>query len=160
MFGILRQSAAWVGSALLVGLLVGCSSGPSDTPPLGHVSGTILLDGQPLANAQVEFNPAAGRGSVATTDANGQYVLKYTNELEGAVLGTHTVSISTGVAPSSGEGGAGQSGSPERIPPKYNSASEVKEEVKAGSNTFDYKIESGGQTFPTRPDGGAKAPTA
>lgn len=142
-----------------LGLVVGCG-GPSDTPDLGSVSGTIELNGKPLADAQIEFSPEKGRGSIATTDANGHYVLKYTNDLDGAVLGSHTVRITTGKAGSGGEGSDATAATPERIPPKYNSQTDIKVEVKAGSNTFDYKIDSGGQTFPTIREGGGKAPTA
>jgi hypothetical protein len=42
-----------------------------------------------------------------------------------------------------GEPGPGER---ETIPAKYNSASTLKEEVKAGSNTFDFNLESGGST--------------
>ncbi|MEZ6126389.1 MAG: hypothetical protein R3C49_24965 [Planctomycetaceae bacterium] len=128
-----------------------------DTPPIGFVSGTIKLNGQPLEGANVEFTPANGRGSVAVTDAEGKYILKYTNTVDGALVGQHTVRISTGVAGSaSNEGGDSPAGKPERIPPAYNSQSEVKADVKSGSNTFDYDIDSGGQTFPLI-EGGSKA---
>lgn len=144
---------------ILVGL-VGCGGG-ADTPDLGDVSGTILLDGKPLADASVEFTPANGRGSVAVTDSQGRYTLRYTNDADGAVLGAHTVRISTGRAGTgSNEGGESTAAVPERVPPKYNSATDIKVEVKAGSNTFDYKIEGGGQTFPTIGEGRTKAPTA
>ncbi len=69
--------------------------------------------------------------------------------------------ITTGrAAVSNNEGGESKPGVPERIPPKYNSKTEIKVEVKEGSNTFDYDIEGGGKTFPTIGEGGAKAPTA
>lgn len=152
------RRVSWVGCLWLLCLMTGC--GKSDTPDLGEVSGTIKLDGQPLAGALVEFTPVKGRGSVATTDAEGHYTLKYTNDLNGAVLGSHTVRISTGKPASSGEGGQGQKAIPERIPPEYNSRSDKQVEVKAGSQTYDYDIKTGGQTFPTIGEGGAKAPTA
>ena len=159
MVGSFVRNGSWLGCLWLACLMVGCG-GASGAPELGDVSGTILLDGQPLANASIEFTPTAGRGSVATTDAAGHYALKYTNTLNGAVLGSHTVRISTGKSASGGEGGEVQKAVPERIPPKYNSKTEEKVEVKAGSNTFDYKIETGGQTFPTIGEGSSKAPTA
>ena len=134
--------------------VMGCGG---NAPPTGHVSGVIKLNGQPLEGATIEFTPAAGRSSVAMTDSEGKYVLKYTNTVDGALIGEHTVRISTGVAGSaSNEGGGASAGMAERIPPAYNSQSEVKADVKSGSNTFDYDIDSGGQTFPLLESGGAK----
>lgn len=127
------------------------------TPPTGFVSGVIKLNGQPLDGATVEFTPTTGRSSIAVTDSAGKYVLKYTNTVDGALIGEHTVRISTGVAGSaSNEGGQSSAGKPERIPPTYNSQSEVKADVKSGNNTFDYEIDSGGQTFPLLESGGAR----
>ena len=157
--GTIRKLALVCCVSLCASFLGGCG-GASDTPELGSVSGNIQLNGKPLADANIEFSPEKGRGSIATTDADGNYVLKYTNDLNGAVLGTHTVRITTGAAASGGEGAEAKAATPERIPPKYNSQTDIKVEVKAGNNTFDYKIESGGQTFPTIREGGGKAPTA
>ena len=146
-------------SALFVAVVsVGVTGCGGDTPPIGAVSGTITLNGQPLEGATVEFAPAKGRGSIGVTDDKGTYVLKYTNTVDGALVGEHTVRITTGAPRSaSNEGGDSPGGKPERIPPAYNSQSEVKAEVKAGSNTFDYDIDSGGQTFPLL-EGGSKRP--
>jgi hypothetical protein len=109
-----------------------------------------------LEGATVEFTPVSGRGSIGVTDSTGKYVLKYTNTVDGALIGEHTVRISTGVAGSaSNEGGSSPGGKPERIPPAYNSQSEVKADVKSGNNTFDYDIDSGGQTFPLLEGGSA-----
>ncbi|PHS18996.1 MAG: hypothetical protein COA78_01130 [Blastopirellula sp.] len=74
--------------------LTGCDSGGSQAP----ISGVITLDGQPLENASVTFTPPAVDGQVVTsnglTDASGKYSLKVTStDAEGAVLGTHTVTI-------------------------------------------------------------------
>jgi hypothetical protein len=87
--------------ALAVLCLSGCGS--SDGYKLAPVSGTITLDGQPLAGASVSFQPTGGGatpgpGSAAVTDAGGKYELK-TAEAEGrpgAVVGAHVVRI-TGV---------------------------------------------------------------
>ena len=56
-----------VGLALLVG---GCGDGG---PPMGKVSGTVTLDGQPLAGAEVEFAPQAEDelGKPVGVDASG-----------------------------------------------------------------------------------------
>lgn len=87
--------------ALIVLCLSGCGSSEGYT--LVPVSGTITLDGQPLAGASISFQRAGGEatvgpGSGAVTDAGGKYELK-TAEVEsrpGAVVGMHVVRI-TGV---------------------------------------------------------------
>jgi hypothetical protein len=83
---------------LAAGLFAGCSDGPK----LARVSGVVKLDGKPYPNALVSFQPVGtrananpGKGSMGQTDANGQFVLLYDGGREGAVVGTHTVRITT-----------------------------------------------------------------
>lgn len=75
--------------------------------PLVPVTGTVMLDGQPLAGAFVIFapvEPSPGSLRVATgmTDANGRFTLRTNYEPRwtgmGAVPGTHRVTISKVVA--------------------------------------------------------------
>lgn len=86
-------------SGLVVLLCIGgCNEGPYELAP---ISGTVTLYGQPLANATVSFMPRGegrdivGPGSVGTTDAEGNYTLRTFKEEHGAVVGNHTVRIST-----------------------------------------------------------------
>jgi hypothetical protein len=80
----------------IVGLvmLAGCD-GHSVVPVSGHVT----LDGQPLTNAVVLFepirtNPNPGMGSVGKTDADGRFVLRQIQpDRAGAIVGTHRVTI-------------------------------------------------------------------
>jgi hypothetical protein len=139
---------------LLISLLVGlsgCGSGPKFVP----VSGTVTLDGKPLANALVAFKPAAlpgkieaaGPGSMGVTDENGRYVLKviYTDgRTEGAVVGEHRVRISTTDHVSAG--GDSTDVAPrqqkERVPAKYNTNSQLTFTVPPGGTdaaNFDLK---------------------
>lgn len=83
-------------------LLAGCG-GPDDQPELGMVSGTVTKDGEPLADAWIEFHPDTGRLAAGRTNAEGKYTLQYTNEAAGAKVGTHTVKIGTGSAQQSRE---------------------------------------------------------
>ena len=81
--------------SVLLLMVTGCGGG-LDTAP---VSGVITLDQKPLPNASVTFTPkstddATSPASSGLTDANGRYTLKVTvSEEEGAVIGTHFVTI-------------------------------------------------------------------
>jgi hypothetical protein len=78
-------------------LLVGCG-GPYKTV---SVSGRVTLNGQPLANAAVLFQPVAteggnapGPGSTGVTDTDGRYTLSLVGKGgKGAVIGKHKVRI-------------------------------------------------------------------
>lgn len=126
------------GWALLTTSLTGCGS--SDHPPLGRVSGVVTLDGQPLADADVTFQPeGAGRASVGTTDAEGQYELVYLNDVDGAIVGSNRVLITTF---RDGADDGSTPSVPEKLPKRYHSESEVTVEVAKGSNTFDFELKS------------------
>lgn len=118
--------------------LSGCSKG--DYPPLGSVTGTVTLDGKPLANATVTFQPVGpGRASTGTTDDQGWYELIYLNDVKGALVGPAVVMITT--AKSGSDDGTTPS-VPERLPKQYHSASTLKAEVVEGKNKFDFPLES------------------
>jgi len=124
-------------SLMAVCLLAGCSGGgASDAPELGLVSGTITLDGKPLAQANVTFEPSSGAPSVGMTDEAGQYELTYNKDNLGAVPGQHTVRISK----------FGEPGSPndteDQVPAKFNTNSKETVEVKAGENEINLDLNS------------------
>lgn len=75
-------------------LIVGCGSG--DTPQLAPVSGKVTRDGSPVADALVIFTPSKGSSSSASTDAEGNFELKYFDGQRGAVVDTHRVKVTTG----------------------------------------------------------------
>ncbi|MDP7273917.1 MAG: hypothetical protein QF363_00455 [Planctomycetaceae bacterium] len=115
----------------------------SGAPPLSNVTGTITLDGKPLNLATVVFQPdlsmEKGEGktvsaSMGRTNDQGSYTLTYpgVEVAEGAVVGTHIIRINktddkTGL---------------EILPKKYHLKTELKKEVKAGSNTIDFELAS------------------
>jgi hypothetical protein len=115
------------------------------------VTGTVKLDGKPLADAAVQFDftqfprPAIGR-----TDAEGKFSLAYLNRA-GAPIGSCKVNIRK-QAPS------GASGLKELVPEKYNSKSQLLYEItKKGPNDFNFDLNSepnsgGGQAQPPAPD--------
>ncbi|WP_238388836.1 carboxypeptidase-like regulatory domain-containing protein [Roseimaritima ulvae] len=107
------------------------------------MSGTVTVDGSPIEGAVVTFQPTGGRPSVGTTDASGQYTLRYSASIDGALIGAHKVVITTERATSGGEGSEPLvEGRKEILPAKYNEATELTAQVEAGSNTIDFDLQS------------------
>lgn len=118
---------------------VGCAK--SDRPELGTVSGTVTLDGKPLPEANIAFTPVdGGRTSMAVTDSEGKYELKYTTDAKGAKIGEHHVRVST--FQQGGDEPDSPKGVPEKVPAKYQKSGTIKEEVTAGPNTIDIELTS------------------
>jgi hypothetical protein len=114
---------------------------------LAPVSGSVTLDGKPLAGALVSFQPVASQGTVAgigsygTTDAAGKYSLRTTDtDSTGAVLGNHRVEINLKVESDDRDP---RSRPPAKtLPTKYNRNTELQFKVEPGGTTaanFDLK---------------------
>ncbi|MCA9012217.1 MAG: hypothetical protein KDB01_20835 [Planctomycetaceae bacterium] len=123
-------------------LLAGCG-GAGDRPELGTVTGVVTMDDKPLPNVWVMFIPSSGRTSIARTDENGAYDLKYLEGANGAKIDSHTVSIATYHEDEIEElRYNSQEPVTEPIPAKYNSKTTLKADVVAGANVIDFKLES------------------
>jgi len=133
----LRAIAAVVVCAVLIAA-PGCSWKPADQPPLGRVRGTVTMNGRPLPNVEIVFAPQKGRVSEALTDSAGGYELWYVSGTRGAKVGSHKVVIQYGETPADEPPATKRP----KIPAKYNTRSELRAEVKPGSNTIDFAIES------------------
>jgi len=137
-----RRLAHW---CLILGfawppLLTGCGGSRSD---LGPVRGNIKLDGQPLADALVEFIPQGERGvvSLGRTDTGGNYEMMATRTARGASRGLNKVRITTyDILDLGGK----QKVVRERVPTKYNSATELTVTVESRSNLFNFDLNSAG----------------
>ncbi|MFP6770458.1 MAG: hypothetical protein VB859_19945 [Planctomycetaceae bacterium] len=132
--------------------------GGPDGPPLSNVTGTVTLDGKPLNLAIVVFQPdlsmEKGEGktvsaSMGRTNDQGDYTLTYpgVEVVEGAVVGRHIIRINK-----NDEAGL------EILPKKYHLKTQLKREVKAGSNTIDFELTSE-PAGPTRPPPNLKTGT-
>jgi hypothetical protein len=135
--------------------ICGCSG--TSGPEMGEVSGTVKLDGQPLANASVRFTPESGAPSIGITDEQGYYELQYSSSRNGAVAGQHVVRISTHRHAGEDDDGNKTPAVPEKVPTAYNLKAaenpEMKREVKSGSNTIDFDLKSEGEIVqPANPD--------
>jgi len=117
----------------LVLLLAGCAGCGQSGPEVAPVSGRVTLDGQPLASADVSFQPdGAQRASSGRTNAEGRYQLMYKRGQPGALVGEHTVRISVSREIVR---------NPPPIPARYDTQSELRREVKSSEeNVFDFEL--------------------
>ncbi len=118
--------------------IVGCG-GDATRPPISTVTGVVTLDGQPLENASVMFQPETGRPSSGTTDKEGRYTLEYSPGVPGAAEGKHTVIIRTLVPGEDGQPPV----SPEKLPARYHDETELEVEVTSGNNVHNFDLTSG-----------------
>ncbi|HEY2412079.1 MAG TPA: carboxypeptidase-like regulatory domain-containing protein [Pirellulaceae bacterium] len=118
---------------------VGCSSGGVK---LGRVTGKVTLAGAPLPDALVTFTPTTGGSpSAGRTASDGTYKLNFSRKLDGAMLGEHTVTIST-YQPAMEDPPTPEV--PEKVPFKYREVeTALKATVKSGSNKLDFDLENG-----------------
>lgn len=127
---------------------IGCI-GSSDHPDVGRVTGVVTLDGEPLADAVLTFEPMEeARPSYGKTDSSGRYELYYTDDNPGATIGKHRVRITT-----ASSGGEDEAPTPEKLAAKYNMKTELSADVAPGKNTIDFPLESGGEII-EETDGG------
>lgn len=124
----------------VLGLAAGCSSAPDDMPDVAPVSGKVLLDGKPLADARVTFQPESGRPATATTNAEGEYVMQYNVDVPGAKIGKHKVQISKTNDTKDENGEVIKS--EEIVPAKYNRETTLEETVEDKDNVIDFNLES------------------
>jgi hypothetical protein len=79
----------------LFGLMVGCGQS------MATVKGRVTCNGKPVAEAQITFNPAPkdatdrepGKPATGFTDAEGNFVLSTFHARDGALIGTHRVTV-------------------------------------------------------------------
>ena len=90
----MRRTWGGVAAAVAICVLVGCGKG--DGPALAPATGVVTLNGKPLENARVMFHPKekAARYSYASTDADGRFQMSTFGMNDGALVGSHTVTIS------------------------------------------------------------------
>jgi hypothetical protein len=109
-----------------IGCALACTGCEPPSAAVVPVSGTVTLDGLPLAGATLTFQPItekgaaaqSGIGSYGKTDDQGRFTLRLIQPDEpGALVGKHTVTLTTAVAadPMSDILKLKQ---PERIPPR------------------------------------------
>lgn len=80
---------------LILSFLVVPGCGHKETgPELAKVTGIVTLNDQPLENVTITFTPVGkGGSSIATTDKQGKYTLRYSASSYGAIIGEHIVTV-------------------------------------------------------------------
>jgi hypothetical protein len=153
---------AWfVGFACLL-VLAGITGCGSTNPATVPVSGVVTYQGEPVVGAQVSFMAeGAARAASGQTDAEGKFQLSTYGTNDGAVVGSHTVTITkatdenvggAGMSPDDPDGGyaaamaqaAQQSTTKSALPAKYGNPKEsglTAEVTEAGPNEFTFTLE-------------------
>ena len=125
-------------------LLAGCGGSKYPTAP---VSGTVRMNGKPLPDAALTFQPGGGgMASVGVTDKDGRYTLEfYDSGQSGAVVATHRVLIRTHRRSNTEDTSSDVSNPNLRdpIPQRYNDNTELTMEVPAeGTESADFDLKS------------------
>jgi len=138
---------------LALGFSAGCgSSGPG--LPLTPVTGTVMLDGVPVAEAKVNFFPqleTKGNGGWGITDASGKYALKTPQGGTGVPDGAYKVTVSLrrnpdGSLPKPDEPPI-ESKAKETLPAIYSNESKttLKADVSSSAKQFDWSLKAKGK---------------
>ena len=95
--------AAWLPAMFLLSAVAASGCGSGEDYEVAPVSGRVTIEGKPLAEVRVTFQPKAkgekeinpGPGSHAITDEKGWFELRVVGpDSEGAVVGMHAVRFS------------------------------------------------------------------
>jgi hypothetical protein len=133
-----------------VAVLWGC--GPPADPSLVPVTGTVTVEGQPLANATVTFIPKDGTpgfGGTGKTDSSGKYTLAGSRDnAPGIPAGEYRVAISKRLMPDGSEVPATDNTPPmmsparESLPVGYSNpaTTQLTAAVKPGGGPIDFAL--------------------
>ena len=105
--------------------------GIGEVAEVAEVTGLVLLNGNPLSGAKIEFQAEQDRTARGVTDPKGRYQLVFTETRPGAVVGPNRVVISR-------PGADGE----ETIREVYNVNSTLRQFVKPGENDFNFSLSS------------------
>ena len=136
-----KQQRWGIALAAFVVLGLAMVAGCGGSADLGTVAGVVTLDGQPLANATVEFIPTDDgemRSSYdGTTDASGRYELYFSAGKAGAAPGAYSVHI---WPPEPNDESPPQPAP--QLPPRYNARTELTATVDRGDNVVNFELAS------------------
>ncbi len=139
------RGAIIVGAGMLS--LLGCGSNGKLAP----VSGVVKLNGKPVADVEVIFQPVTesvnspGPAAFGVTGADGRYTLKVVGEnTPGATIGKSRVQFSGKASAADFSEDGTKRGKPAvSIPARYSTESKIDFDVPAkGTNTADFELKS------------------
>lgn len=137
-----------------------CMAGCSDGPQTGEVTGTVTIDGQPVAGLLVQFEPQDGirlglPPDYGPTDAQGRYRAIQADGKTGAAVGLNHVRL-TAIEREGGEQA--------KIHARYAGDYTFWFEVAPGTNTYDIELKADpfrrGPAAPAKRDPPAETPPA
>ena len=134
-------------SALCILCLFGCAD---SGPPTAEVSGTVQLDGRPIEEGSIQFIPVEGsRGpSAGGVIQDGKYHIP---RKKGVTVGTNRVELrafknaGTKIQDPTAPPGVRTEARVQAFPPEFNDRSTVVKEIRAGSNTIDFDVDTKGK---------------
>jgi hypothetical protein len=109
------------------------------------VAGVVKLDGAPIADASITFDPVTGGGAVyvAATDSEGKFALAELGDgAAGAPAGSYRVSITTAKPLTSGAIDESTKFSPERVPEAYRGGKLTFEVPASGTSEANFDLRS------------------
>jgi hypothetical protein len=140
-----QRAVRWLLAGSVALVAAGCG-GKTLREGFVEVYGTVTLDQEPLANAQVEIVTEKGT-SYGRTDSSGKYVAEYSTGLKGAGKGPAKVRIRTSIV-YPGEDTSGLKVDPkmgdfkkeEKVPAKYNSKSDLTIDIKENGAPYNFDL--------------------
>lgn len=129
----------------VVSLVLGCGGAPKDPLKRQPVSGNVTLDGKPMDQGSISFQPVADAGATASgaTITAGRYQIPAASGLAPGEYRVVILSPEPEVPRSADEMMNNPSTEPrkERVAAKFNQATELKVTVKEGvPNTADFAV--------------------
>ena len=138
---------------ICLGLVTALGCGQEAAPDyarlgLAEVTGTIRLDEQPLADANIIFESPDTTFSSGRTDGSGKYSLMFNSEQSGVSTGEKVVRIQLGITFSDGEDSDAEPSPADSVElsSSYNSNSQLTATVVAGIQTINFDLKSDGST--------------
>ena len=128
-----------------------CFFGCADSgPATAEVSGTVLLDGRPIEEGSIQFIPVGGSRGPGSGGIiqDGQYRIP---RQKGVVVGTNRVELrafknaGTKIQDPTAPPGVRTEARVQAFPPEFNDRSTVVKEIRAGSNTIDFDVDTKGK---------------
>jgi len=127
-------------------VILSITGGCANKAPRAAVSGRVTLDGAPIADGSIAFFPTDGSAGPSSGGniENGRYAIA---AAQGVAIGANRVEIHAVRKTGKQVRSVSQPGKlidevTEAVPPRYHTKSELKVDVKPGTNTFDFELAS------------------